>query len=268
MEEATKKELALGFIEGPIDPSKLPEGATLARRFGVVQGETEEGNPRVRPIDDYKRSMVNALVTQTEKVVVHNLDVVAAMASAWMREHLKAGRTVETVAKCWDLKAAYKQLALDDSSFELDSFFVIYSATHGEPLIFKQRVLPFGSIASVTGFIRSGLGLWCVSVRLLALVWSMYFDDFLHLTQGGSARHAELVIGVFFRLLGWDVSADKLCPYDSCCKVLGVLFDLRQAHLGTIFVRNTEKRRSELSRALRHPRCGEAVAKGIGEIEG
>eukprot|EP00439_Symbiodinium_sp_Y106_P065714 s3009_g10.t1 len=179
--------------------------------------------------------MVNALVTQTEKVVVHNLDVVAAMASAWMREHLKAGRTVETVAKCWDLKAAYKQLALDDSSFELDSFFVIYSATHGE---------------------------------LLALVWSMYFDDFLHLTQGGSARHAELVIGVFFRLLGWDVSADKLCPYDSCCKVLGVLFDLRQAHLGTIFVRNTEKRRSELSRALRHPRCGEAVAKGIGEIEG
>ena len=251
VEEATMKELALGFIEGPIDPSRLPEGALLTRRFGVVQGETEEGNPRVRPIDDYKRSMVNASVTQTEKVVVHNLDVVAAMASAWMREHLKAGRTVKTVAKCWDLKAAYKQLALDDSSFELDSFFVIYSVTHGEPLIFKQRVLPFGSIASVTGFIRSGLGLWCVSVRLLALVWSMYFDDFLHLTQGGSARHAELVIGVFFRLLGWDVSADKLCPYDSCCKVLGVLFDLRQAHLGTIFVRNTEKRRSELSRALR-----------------
>ena len=72
-----------------------------------MQGETEEGAPRVRPIDDYKRSMVNASVTQTEKVVVHNLDVVAAMASAWMREHLKAGRAAETVAKCWDLKAAY-----------------------------------------------------------------------------------------------------------------------------------------------------------------
>ena len=133
----------------------------------------------------------------------------------------------------------------------LDSFFVIYSPTQGKPLIFKQRVLPFGSIASVTGFIRSGLGLWSVSVRLLALVWSMYFDDFLHLTQGSSARRAELVIGVFFRLLGWEVSADKLCPYDSCCKVLGVMFDLRQAHLGTIFVRNTEKRRTELSGALR-----------------
>ena len=107
VEEATLKELDLGFIEGPIEPSRLPEGATLTRRFGVVQGETEEGVPRVRPIDDYKRSMVNASVTQTEKVVVHNLDVVAAMASAWMREHLKAGRAAETVAKCWDLKAAY-----------------------------------------------------------------------------------------------------------------------------------------------------------------
>ena len=194
-EEATLKELDLGFIEGPFEPSGLPEGATLTRRFGVVQGETEEGAPKVRPIDDYKRSMVNASVTQTEKVVVHNLDVVAAMASAWMREHLRAGHAAETVAKCWDLKAAYKQLALDDSSFELDSFFVIYSPTQGKPLVFKQRVLPFGSIASVTGFIRSGLGLWSVSVKLLALVWSMYFDDFLHLTRASSARHAELVIG-------------------------------------------------------------------------
>ena len=95
-----------------------------------------------------------------------------------------------------------QQLALDDSSCELDSFFVIYSPTQGKPLIFKQRVLPFGSIASVTGFIRSGLGLWSVSVKLLALVWSMYFDDFLHLTRASSARHAELVIGVFLRLFG------------------------------------------------------------------
>ena len=171
----------------------------------------------MRPIDDYKLSMVNASMTQTEKVVVHDLDVVAAMASAWMREHLKAGHAAETVAKCWDLKAAYKQLALDDSSFELDSFFVIYSPTQGEPLIFKQRVLPFGSIASVTGFIRSSLGLWSVSVKLLASVWSMYFDDFLHLTRASYARHAALVLGVFFRLFGWEVSADKLCPYDSCC---------------------------------------------------
>ena len=162
VEEAALKELDLGFIEGPFEPSGLPEVATLTRRFGVVQGETEGGAPKVRPIDDYKRSMVNASVTQTEKVVVHNLDVVAAMASAWMREHLKAGHAAETVAKCWDMKAAYKQLALDDSSFEL-------SPTQGEPLISKQRVLPFGSIASVTGFIRSSLGLWSVSVKLFGL---------------------------------------------------------------------------------------------------
>ena len=159
VEEATLKELDLGFIEGPFEPSGPPDVTALTRRFGVVPGETEGGGaPKVRPIDDYKLSMVNASMTQTEKVVVHDLDVVAAMASAWMREHLKAGHAAETVAKCWDMKAAYKPLALDDSSFELDSFFVIYGPTQGEPLIFKQRVLPFGSIASVTGFILKQSG--------------------------------------------------------------------------------------------------------------
>ena len=49
------KEIEKRFLVGPIaiEPSCLPEGATLTRRFGVVQ------KGKVRPIDDYGSSMVN-----------------------------------------------------------------------------------------------------------------------------------------------------------------------------------------------------------------
>jgi hypothetical protein len=48
--QATLKEKELGFLQGPLDASTIPHGATLTRRFGVLQKE------KVRPIDDYKAS--------------------------------------------------------------------------------------------------------------------------------------------------------------------------------------------------------------------
>ena len=43
VEEATLKELDLGFMEGPFEPSGPHGVTTLTRRFGVVPGETEGG---------------------------------------------------------------------------------------------------------------------------------------------------------------------------------------------------------------------------------
>eukprot|EP00435_Cladocopium_sp_Y103_P049235 s2261_g14.t1 len=48
--DATKKEVAKGFLVGPIDESSIPAGATLTRRFPVKQRN------KVRPIDDYRSS--------------------------------------------------------------------------------------------------------------------------------------------------------------------------------------------------------------------
>lgn len=66
--EATMKEVNKGFIEGPIDKHSLPVGSTLTKRFPVKQKN------KVRPIDDYKASLVNFAVTQTEGVTVHTID--------------------------------------------------------------------------------------------------------------------------------------------------------------------------------------------------
>ena len=54
---ATLKEVEKGFIQGPIDKEDLPAGTTLTKRFPVKQ------KTKVRPIDDYKASLVNFAVT-------------------------------------------------------------------------------------------------------------------------------------------------------------------------------------------------------------
>eukprot|EP00439_Symbiodinium_sp_Y106_P000371 s10188_g1.t1 len=202
--------------------------ATLTRRFGVIQGEVD-GVP---------------------KVTVHTLDVVAGMVSSWLARAKEQNVKAELAAKTWDLKAAYKQLPLSDAAFDRDSFFVIFDPRTREPAVFKQRALPFGSRASVTAFIRSALGVWTVAVKLLFLVWSVYFDDYLSIARGSEAKHVDLVISVFFRLLGWRVSADKLLPYATCCKVLGIELDVSNAIRGFCLLKNTQKRRNEIVASL------------------
>ena len=247
--QATLKEVESGVVEGPVDPKSFPPGATLTRRFGVIQGEVD-GVPKVRPIDNYRASRVNAAVTQSEQVTVHTLDVVAGMVSAWLARAKEQNVKAELAAKTWDLKAAYKQLPLSDAAFDRDSFFVIFDPRTREPAVFKQRALPFGSRASVTAFIRSALGVWTVAVKLLFLVWSVYFDDYPSIARGSEAKHVDLVISVFFRLLGWRVSADKLLPYATCCKVLGIELDVGNAIRGFCLLKNTQKRRNEIVASL------------------
>ncbi|CAE7034142.1 unnamed protein product [Symbiodinium sp. CCMP2592] len=246
---ATEKELAKGFIEGPVSASDIPSDGTVTHRFGVIQGETEEG-PKVRPIDNYLSSLVNSVVSQSEQVPVHTLDVVAGMLAMWL--HLSPLKSLRAglVCKCWDLSAAYKQLPLSDKSFEKDSFFVIFCPRTRKHVIYKQRVMPFGAKASVTAFIRCAFGIWRLGVKMFALVWSFYFDDFLSACKPEERRHVEVVISTLFRLLGWDLSLDKLLPYDVCCKVLGIKIDMAEARLGLFKLANTEKRVLELTAAL------------------
>ena len=87
------------------------------------------------------------------------------------------------MAKCWDLSDAYKQVPLSDNAFELDSYLAVYDPSSKDAKIFKQGVLPFGSIASVTASLRVSLAIWKIGSSLLKLMWSAYFDDFLCLSR-------------------------------------------------------------------------------------
>ena len=131
-----------------------------------------------------------------------------------------------------------------------DSFFVIHDPDSGSAQVFRQLVLPFGSKASVTAFIRAAYSLWLIGLRCLGVVWSFYFDDFLNVCAANEARHLDIVVSAMFKVLGWKVSEDKLVPCSSCCKVLGIELDLSSAAKGWAVMKNTDCRRSELVECL------------------
>ena len=201
----------------------------------------------MRPIDDYLASQVNATITQVESVPVHSVDVVAGMLGAWLNEWFCAGRKAEGAPMCkaWDLRAAYKQLPLSDLSFEMDSHFVIYNVESQARETYKQKVLPFGSKASVSGFIRCAFALWRVGVKSLLLAWTDYFDDYLSTSGKACTRHTEFAISMFFKILGWDLSVDKSLDYDAMCVILGIQLNLKDAMLGVAIIGNTDKRKAE-----------------------
>eukprot|EP00435_Cladocopium_sp_Y103_P067764 s200_g30.t1 len=133
--EATLEELDKGFIQGPVDPTLLPDGATLTRRFGVA----ERG--KVRPIDDYKASLVNSAVIQPEAVSVHGIDHIAGMGAAYLRASEHDGQFAELMSKCWDL-AAYRQVPLSDNAFDLDAYLIVYNPYTESAEVYQQKVSP------------------------------------------------------------------------------------------------------------------------------
>ena len=205
---ATLKEVEKGFIQGPINKGELPVGSTLTKRFPVKQKN------KVGPIDDCKASLVNFAVAQNEGVTIHTIDHIASMIAFWMRSG-SLGAKDGLVAKCWGLSGAYKQVPLSDEAFHLDSYLAVYDPGCSRAKIFKQCVLPFGSIASVTAFLRVSLALWKVGSTLLHLPWSVYRDDFLSLARSSESKHVEFCVDSLFPLPGWRISKNKLLDFNT-----------------------------------------------------
>ena len=112
---------------------------------------------------DYMASFVNSRVAHMETATVHTVDHIADLASCILRVADETGKQDNLSAKAWDLAHACKQVPLSDHASELDSYLVVYSPVSHGPEIFRQRVFPFGSVASVAAFLRVAQALWKIS---------------------------------------------------------------------------------------------------------
>jgi hypothetical protein len=174
-----------------------------------------------------------------------------------LRKSEDSQSSLQLAAKTWDLADAYKQIPLSDQAFEQDAYLAVFCPSTGRAEVFQQKVLPFGSVASVTAFLRVAHGIWKVGTKLLRLMWGFYFDV-------ASAKHTDLVISSMFCLLGWKLSEDKLIDYHTVCKVRGVEFDLKMAGAGLATVSNTEERVRELCDQLENT----IQAKNLKRVDG
>ena len=71
-----------------------------------------------------------------------------------MRQAAVLEQMFNLLSKTWSLADTYKQLPLSNETFHLDSYLVVNCPRIKGSEVFQQSVLPFGSVASVTPFLR------------------------------------------------------------------------------------------------------------------
>ena len=244
----TIEEVNKGWLCGPYGLDDLPMGASLTRRFGIMQSSsTSDGiqSKKIRPIDDFTESLINLTNSCEEKISIHGVDTII---SGIVQRLLLGGGKCDCnnlVAKAVDLRKAYKQLAVSKDALQ-DAFLCVWNCETSRPEAFQCRVLPFGARAAVQAFCRASHALWFLGTVIFKLHWSVYFDDFFLIEGKPQSRHTGMVVTSFFTMLGWDVSDEKDAGFLTVARVLGVCIDLSDTKSGLVSVYNTDARKSEI----------------------
>ena len=244
----TQEEVELGWASGPIDVSSLPENAIVSRRFGLRQPG------KIRLIDDLSASNVNQTVQCSESPKPQSLDFVAAL----LLTILKSSGGAKVKGRSFDLKSAYKQLAIAESSLQF-AYVTIYNPYKKKAEVYQLLATPFGATRSVYSFLRISHALWFTGVKALKIMWSVFFDDYVVFSQDYHVNNTEVTVELLFKLLGWKFATDgdKATNFDDEFSALGVRINLGAAHLGRVSFINTEKRVKELCDTI-----GDIINKG------
>ena len=235
--DATCEEVQLGFVKGPFPASHLPAGALVSPRFGLKQN-------KLRPIDDLSISGVNMSTSLPERLKVDAIDECAAMIKEMLR---RAGGKQALVGKTYDLRKAYRQLAIKEDHLRL-GWIAVWSPEHRAPMVFSMDSLPFGATAAVAAFLRISRAIKFLGTTLGLLSWTAFYDDFICVCRPEDAQSTDMFVRLLFQALGWELSSgpDKDVPFGDVFSALGVQIDLRGTKDGFFEVGNTESRKQEL----------------------
>ena len=237
----TVEERDKGWLIGPLDASSLDRDVVVSRRFPLQQGA------KVRPIDDYSTSSINATVGTTEQATTDNIDVISAMLAEMMKQLTRASRRTEVVARSFDLSAAYRQLCVAPSSSKF-AHICVFDPTTNSPKVFRQVCLPFGSRSAVNAFIRCARCIQWIAAKCLHLPTTCYYDDFVVASTPELSANSEASMALLLDLLGWnyDREGPKADTFSSQVLTLGVQFDLSGTANGFFEVCNTSKRKEDV----------------------
>ena len=267
MEEVTTKR----WLDGPYSYDELEclfEGIwNPVRRFGVWQRN------KLRAIDDFSESGVNASFAYLEKIQLRALDEIIWVAACFVKyvihhEHFSFdidGEKMSGKVHSWwksldtnksflqvktvDLKSAYKQFAIHPSDRRL-SVLALRKPDTGEVAGFVSRTLPFGSTASVLHFNRAARLLHRIGLDL-DVAWTNYYDDYPVVDFSFLASNTNHTIKALTSLLGFECSTDKELPFADEAEMLGVVLDVSKSGSGILSVKNKQSRTEELASNLK-----------------
>ena len=258
--DETQLELERGWIWE--DNTGDFNGLSLTHRFGLQQKK------KVRVIDNFKTSGVNATCGMTEKQKLFGLDFIATtLVRAFT---MGANKQVSLEGKTFDLASAYKQFPLD---LEDRAVLRIAVPVPGERLcrVYGLNSLPFGATGSVAGFLRVSTALFHILTLGLGIWTGTFFDDFPVISRGDIATSTEQHVALLLDLLGMRFSKEgkKWVPFSNQMSVLGVVLDTTNFANGSVFFRHTDSRKAELNETLdRHLNEGAMTHKEAESLRG
>lgn len=255
--EKTIEEVSKGWLAGPMELSSLPEPSLIGRRFGLKQG------PKTRLIDDLTVGGQNGTVQSNESPKPQGPDVIAAILIGLMK--VLPGESVE--GRAYDLKSAYKQLAICESDLWA-AFVSCFNPKTKSPSIFQLKAVPFGATRAVYSFLRVVRSIWYIGVVGLKLPWSCFFDDFVVFSKQGMVKSTDAAVTALFRLIGWKFAeeGEKCQQFSSEVSALGIKVCLKDFSRGKVYFDNTEKRKQDLSDLIQETLKSKNVTQKEGQV--
>ena len=237
-----------GWVDGPFTELQIDNFLgpkwICCRRFGLMQGD------KMRVIDDAKQPGLNEALTTTEKLQLHDLDDLAQVLTQIMTMVDDQGRIklvleddsqlcgllhpewgevpkfLTWLGRTLDLKAAYKQLAVNPNSYWC-SVLVAFDPGKQAPAFFLSRSLLFGSTAAVYSFNRIAKLIWTVVVTKFLLVCTQFYDDYPTVEPLQTSALAKSTFEAVLRAFGWPWSeGPKDRPFAKVFNALGAEVDL------------------------------------------
>eukprot|EP00971_Amphidinium_carterae_P348071 6490303-Amphidinium_carterae.1 len=245
--DATMKEVEKGWLSetSVAELNKEFCGAWIpSRRFGVRQ------KSKTRVIDDFSASQVNSCVTVGEKLKLEGVDDLLCALRLWYRSVVEVGTRadrMQLMGRCFDLKSAYRQLGVAESS-SFCSVVSVWCPIVQRQVLFKLHALPFGAISAVYCFNRVALAIRNILVRLFKVMACNYYDDYPVVSSRSMCRNTDHVVSGVFDLLGFTLTTDpdKVADFSETFDLLGVVMDLTGFKVGEVVVRNKPSRQQEV----------------------
>ena len=237
--ERTLQEVREGLMAGPFDRWQLdaaygPGTYRAMIRFGVLQ------NAKIRACDNARASLHNDGTTTFEKLVCEGADFPARACLLFAQLARDLGVDMPTMAGGTDdLADAYRHVPTNAPNMTV---VVLPDPSTGEPKYFTLPGFNFGLRAAVPQFNRFPELMTAVARRMLDVVCSHYFDDYVVVEPLRSARHAQHCLATLHRLVGFPFAAAKHVKATGVFVFLGVQSDLTRAHLGAVTLAVTKRR--------------------------
>ncbi|KAF4700829.1 hypothetical protein FOZ63_022314, partial [Perkinsus olseni] len=226
------QEVSSGRLLGPFDLSDLiafspTPGATL-RHVIITPSKT-------RPVDDYRRSFVNATTSVGHKVTLPDVSTFFSVFKQHWESLPSALRTHPPSLRVFkvDHRDAYRQVPIWPEHRPLSNV-VLWNDSLQKYQGFFHTVLPFGAVSSVTGYLRLSSLMTHLCRTLFGIPVISYLDDFMGIEWSASCEDALNLVKELNTLCGLDLKAAKEIPPIDKATLLGIDFDMSDPTMVTI----------------------------------